>query len=93
MSVQTVPVTNQVPKESKEIVDLAHNILVHLLSGGKVVELTKLVPDALIAADGSMLVSEELGSEYNDELAGHAVQKILSALKTKKLAPPVPQQL
>jgi hypothetical protein len=87
MSVQTVPVTSQVPKESKEVVDLAHDILVHLLSGGKVVELAKLIPAALVAADGSLLIGPEVESDHNDELAGYGVQKIMSALKTKKAVP------
>lgn len=84
MSVQLVPVTQDVPKESKEVVDFTCDVVAHLLKGGKISELVNLLPEGMVAADGSLKVSEEVGSDNNDELAGYVVQKVLSTLKTKK---------
>ena len=76
MPVQTIPVSMNVPKEGKEIVDAAFSLVKHFKSGGTIEQAVTLVPSIMAAVDNFKAVNEEVQSEYRDELAAYVVQKI-----------------
>jgi hypothetical protein len=94
--IQVVPVSMDVPKEGKEVVDAAAAIIEHFVLGKSLADALVLLPNVLKAVEGLNQIGEEVKSKYNDELAGYLVQKMMSAIKAKseQLAPaPQPQQL
>lgn len=80
---ELVPVNMQVPKEGKEIVDAATALIAHFVNGKPLAEAAALLPELLKAADGFGIVSEEIKSQYKDELAAYAIQKIWDSLEKK----------
>ena len=80
MSVQTVAVQLDVPKEGKELVDAVDGLVGHFLSGKPLAELGEQLPAAIAAADGANKVGEELRSQYRDELTAYLVKKLFVRL-------------
>ena len=89
MAVETVNVSLAVPKESKEVVDALAGIVEHFKAGKPIAEAAALLPQVMVAVDGYDKIAAEVGSEYNDELAGYLVKRVLSALKTPGIVNPI----
>lgn len=81
MPIQTVPVTVEIPKEAKEVVDAVAAIIDAIVQKKPIAEFAALLPVVLTAVDGVNALGEEAKSVYNDELAGYALQKIMGAIK------------
>lgn len=80
MSIQTIAVQLDVPKESKELVDLAKAVIVHVKEKRPLSELGLLVPAGLMAAEGSDKVDDEFKSAQRSALAGYLVKELLDVL-------------
>ena len=81
ISMQTVPVTFDVPKEGKEVVDALTALTKDLVAKKSVSEITvDVLPKLLTAVDGFNGISEEVKSENKDELAGYLVRQLMDAL-------------
>ena len=80
MSVVTVPVTMQVPKESKEVVDAFVALYEGVKKGGAAGAMEAL-DDLVVAAEGWEKLADEVRSHHADELAGYLVQQLGAALR------------
>lgn len=81
ISMQTVPVTFDVPKEGKEVVDALAALTKDLVAKKGISEITgDVLPKLLTAVDGFNGISEEVKSDKKDELAGYLVQQLMDAL-------------
>jgi len=81
MSVETVDVMMKVPKEGKEIVDAIAALTKHFVNGGNIADAAQHLGLVVTAVDGVNKLGEEVTSQYSDELAAYAGQKIWDALK------------
>lgn len=84
---ESVQVTFQVPKESKEVIDSAMAIVSHFKAGKSLAEAAALLPAVMTAVDGVNKIGEEVKSHLNDELAGYAVTAVFGALKGPEAQP------
>ncbi len=80
LEVETVTVEMQVPKESKEVVDLVDGILEKALAKSDLNGFSELLGKLMSALDGVQKVPAEILSQNRDELAGYLVQKVMSRL-------------
>lgn len=81
MTIQTVPVTMEVPKEGKELVDALAGLVKDLVAKKPAGEIAgNALPKAIVAADGFSAIGAEVKSQNKDELAGYLVQQIMDAL-------------
>ena len=72
----------EIGKEGKEMVDAIAVLVQHFIKGGDIVGATQHLGEVAKAVDGAAGVVDEIKSEYNDELAGYLVHKVLGALKS-----------
>lgn len=77
---ETVPVTMDVPKEIKEIVDLADAVLEKVLAKSPLTEYTDLTGKLMVAVEGVTLIGAEVKSQYKDEAAAYLVKTLMSRL-------------
>ena len=70
----------QIPKESKEVVDLLDLVLKKVLSKAPLSEYAAILPNFLTAIEGLGELKAEVGSDGRDELAGYLVHKLLGTL-------------
>lgn len=78
---QTVTVTMEVPKESKEVVDCISSILKDVKAKKTVAEIAAgSLPKLVTAVDGFNAIGEEVKSANKDELAGYLVQQTMDSL-------------
>lgn len=80
--VKTISVQMDVPKESKEVVDLVDKIIEKAMAKAQFEEYQTLLGDLMVAVEGVLNIENEVKSEYRDELAGY-ISKVLMA----RLAP------
>lgn len=85
---QTVTVSFQVGKESKEVVDAVSSIVEHFVAGKSVDQALALLPAVMQAVDGYQKIAEEVKSQVADETAGYLVHKVLGVLRSKVVAVP-----
>lgn len=78
----TVNVTLECPKESKEVVDFLAAVVAHFKAGKPLAELAAVIPAAITAADGWDKIAEEVGKDAGkrDELAAYLIWKVMGAL-------------
>lgn len=81
--VQTVPVTLDVPKETKEVIDFLAAIADHFIQKKPVSEIAAILPQGIVAFDGYEKIGAEVKSQYKDEAAAYLVREV-----TKRLDPP-----
>ena len=74
--VVTVPDQNNVPKESKEVLDTALGIVEHFKKGGDLAGAALLLPSVLQAVEGHEKIPAEIKSEYKCDLLGYATKKV-----------------
>ena len=80
-TMQTVTVTMEVPKESKEVVDCITAILKDVKAKKTVAEIAATaLPKLVTAVDGFNAIGEEVKSQNKDELSGYLVQQTMDAL-------------
>lgn len=84
---ETVNVTTQVPKESKEMFDAALGLIRHFKAGGDLAGAALLLPAVLKGVEGVEKIGGELSSAQNDELAGYVVQQVMDLLKPSAVVP------
>ena len=73
----TIPVTTQVPKETKEAIDAVKKILVVLMvEKTGLAGLAAVVPDCIQAIEGYAEMSAEIKSQYLDEALGYMVKEL-----------------
>jgi len=80
ITIVTVPVTLDVPKEGKELIDLIALLVSHFKNGGSVLGLTGHLGTLKAAVSGAGEVKDEIQSQFKDELAAYTVHKIWSSL-------------
>ena len=81
MTVVTVPVTLDVPKESKEIVDFMADIVEDIKAKKSVTEIaTENFMPLFDAVKGFEDLDDEAKSQYRDDLAGYLVQRMMEVL-------------
>ena len=68
----------EIPKESKEVIDLLDALLEQLLSEEK--DYAKVLPALMSALDGMAGIKDEVKASYKDELAAYLVHKVLGRL-------------
>jgi hypothetical protein len=79
--VVTVPVTIDVPKEMKDVVDLTSKIVEDVKAGKSAAEIAADVLPLLISAfDGYQKLDDELKSQHKSDLVAYAVKKHMAAL-------------
>ena len=87
MTIQTIKVELNVPKESKEIVDFMADVVADIKEKKSVTQITteNLMPlfDAIKGFDE---LDDEAKSEYRDDLAGYLVQRMMEVLMPVKPA-------
>lgn len=81
---ELVPVTMEVPKESKEVVDAVVKIADHILQKKPLAEIADLIPPALKAVDGFDQVDDEFKTNSRDELVGYFVQQVMALFPIKE---------
>lgn len=77
---ETIDVILEVPKEGKEIVDALDALLENILSKAPISSYANLFDEIYAAGDGVQKVTNEIQSQYRDELAGYMVQKLMARL-------------
>ena len=92
MSVETVAVELSVPKEMKDVVDLADAVLEKVLSKAEASSYLDLVDDLAKAGDGVGQLSEEAKSEHRSDLVAYLVHKLLDRLVPGAPAAPEPPE-
>lgn len=80
MSVQTVDYTMKVPKEGKEVVDLLAGVVGKLKAKASIADYQDLLDELMLAIEGIGGVSEEVKSQYRDELAGYLTHRLMGEL-------------
>ena len=76
-----VSVTMEVPKESKEVVDLLAALVKDLKAKKSIAEIgTDVLPKLLVAVEGITAIGEEVASDGKDEMAGYMVQQLMAEL-------------
>lgn len=83
---QTVQVTLEVPKESKEVVDFVAKLIEVARTEGKA-GLSRLLPEFMVAVEGISELQAELNQGSKGSLAAYAGLKIVDALTSKVQAP------
>jgi len=89
VAVVTVPYTMNVPKESKEFVDLLVAVAEKAVSGASASSYLELLAELMAAADNAAQIPAELRSQYRDELAGYLVHRMMGTLLASKPEAPV----
>ena len=85
MTITTIPVTLDVPKESKEIVDFMADIIVDIKAKKSVTEIaTENFMPLFDAVKGFEDLDDEAKSQYRDDLAGYLVQRFMEVLMPVK---------
>jgi len=78
---QKVQVMMEVPKESKEVVDLMAALVKDLKAKKSLAEIASdLLPKLMVAVDGFSAIGEEVASDGKDEMAGYLVQQLMAEL-------------
>ena len=78
---QTVQVTREVPKESKEVVDCLTVIIGDVKAKKSIAEIAgDTLPKLVVAIDGFDQVDDEFKSDKKAELAGYLTEQIMKAL-------------
>lgn len=81
MSIVTINVEMQVPKEAKEIVDAVFGLVEDVLAKKDIGTITaENLPALMTAIDGYDQVMPSVKSEYRDELVGYLVQQAMAVL-------------
>jgi len=76
-----VKVEMDVPKESKEVVDLMAALVKDLKAKKSIAEIgTDILPKLLVAVEGITAIGEEVASDGKDEMAGYLVQQLMAEL-------------
>ena len=76
-----VKVEMDVPKESKEVVDLMAALVKDLKAKKSIAEIgTDIFPKLLVAVEGITAIGEEVASDGKDEMAGYLVQQLMAEL-------------
>lgn len=79
---QTVSVTIQVPKESKEVVDAVVGLIVDVRAGKSVSEIISGSLGKFVSAvDGFEAIQDEINSDGLDEMVGYTAQQLIQALR------------
>lgn len=73
-----------VPKETKELVDLLNEVLLKIMNGEDISTYMNLMDELYLAADGASQIPLEVKSQYSDEIAGYLTHKIMGTLLAKK---------
>ena len=81
--VQTVPVTLNVPQESKEVVDAMGALFDGIRNGG-LAGATTALDDLVGAVEGYDKIPAEIMSEYSDDLAAYFVKEVAERLLLRK---------
>jgi len=76
----TIPVTLEIPKETKEVIDALDVILEAAMSGRGATAFVTTFDELMKAADGAAQIKGEMKSQYRDEAAGYLVRTILGRL-------------
>lgn len=85
-----VSVTMEVPKESKEVVDLMAALIKALKEKKSIAIIgTEILPKLLVAVEGITAIGEEIASDGKDEMAGYMVQQLMAELLVAAPAAPV----
>jgi hypothetical protein len=80
MTVETLPVQLDVPKEGKEVVDFVFAVTQFFLDKRPLEELVTLVGPMLTAIDGWENLSDEVKSAYRADLSAYLTKKGLDTL-------------
>lgn len=73
-----------VPKETKEVIDLANMVLEKIMNGEDISTFMELMDELYLAADGANKIGYEASSPYKDEIAGYLVHKMMGTILAKK---------
>lgn len=82
MAVDLVPVSIDVPKEGKEVIDALAAVVSHFVNGGDLPSAAALLPAVMQAVEGHDKIGDEI-SEAAGALGGYAAIKLLDAVKKK----------
>jgi len=75
-TVTTVPVTMNVPKESKEVIDLLKAIAQNAKEGKKALEYADLIDELAVALNGVDKIPAELKSEHKEDVVAYLVKEV-----------------
>lgn len=77
---ETVKYEMEVPKEAKEVIDLADAVIEKIMAKSDVSDYLTLIGELSSAIDGIEGVVDEMKGQYRDEAAGYLVHKLLGRL-------------
>lgn len=75
-TVVTVPVTLNVPKETKEVIDLLAAIAENVIAKKPVAEWVNIIDEAMAALTGVDQVAAEVKSEHKGALIAYLVEQV-----------------
>jgi len=84
---ETIPVTKNIPKDSKEFVDFITAIARHFIQKKSWGELMATLPMAISAVDGWENVVASVKGQYLGETVGYMVGEMVELLEKKDDAP------
>lgn len=79
--VEKVKVELDVPKELKEVIDVAAGLVAHFRNGGDLAGATAMIPMLMAAIDGFEKLDDEMKSDGKDEAAAYMMHKMWEALE------------
>jgi len=78
---QTVQVTREIPKESKEVVDAITALIADIKAKKSIAEISgDMLPKVVAAVDGFDQLDDEVKSDKKPELSGYLVEQTMKAL-------------
>lgn len=83
--IEKVKVELEIPKESKEVVDLIDAVLEKVMAKAPIAEFSVLIGDLMKAVEGVGQIDDEMKSDGRDEVAGYLVHKVLGRLMPAKV--------
>lgn len=81
---EKVSYTMEIPKESKEVIDLLEGVAKKIKEGSDVQDYLSLIGELSAALDGVDKLPAEVQSEGRDEIAAYLVHKVLPVLAPVK---------
>lgn len=68
--------TINVPKETKEAIDLIKQVAIKITEGGKLVDYTQLVDELFTAIKGADEIPSEIKSENKEDIIAYLVKEV-----------------